>query len=358
MRRETRKVRVGSLQVGGDAPIVVQSMCDTDTRDIETTVEQILRLEREGCEMIRVAVPDQEAADALGKIKNRIHIPLVADIHFDYRLALIALKSGVDKLRLNPGNIGSEDRIRQVVEEAKQRQVPIRIGVNGGSLDKKLVAKYGSPSAEAMVESALEHVHILEKLNFEDTLISVKASNVLETIAAYRLLAKTVNYPLHLGITEAGPPGTGTVRSAVGMGVLLAEGIGDTLRVSLSGDPAEEVHVAWQILKSLELRERGVVLISCPTCGRRKGDVYRISTEVEKRLRGYQGSPITVAVMGCEVNGPAEAKHADIGLAFGVNQALLFVKGEIIAKISPEQYMDALFEQIDKIKLEKAMKLS
>ena len=356
MRRETRKVRVGSLEIGGDAAIVVQSMCDTDTRDIETTVEQILRLEREGCEMIRVAVPDQEAADALARIKNRIHIPLVADIHFDYRLALTALKNGVDKLRLNPGNIGSEDRIRLVVEEAKQRQVPIRIGVNGGSLDKKLVAKYGAPCAEAMVESALEHIHILEKLNFEDILVSVKASNVLETVAAYRLLSKTVAYPLHLGITEAGPPGTGTVRSAVGMGVLLADGIGDTLRVSLSGDPAEEVHVAWQILKSLELRERGVVLISCPTCGRRKGDVYHISSEVEKRLRDYQGSPITVAVMGCEVNGPAEAKHADVGLAFGVNQALLFVKGEIIAKISPEQYMEALFEQIDKIKLEKAMK--
>jgi (E)-4-hydroxy-3-methylbut-2-enyl-diphosphate synthase len=354
MRRETKKVKIGSLVIGGDAPIVVQSMCDTDTRDIDATVEQILRLEQVGCELIRVAVPDQEAADAIGAIKKRIHIPLVADIHFDYRLALSALKNGVDKLRINPGNIGSEERIRMVVEEAKSRQVPIRIGVNGGSLEKKIVAKYGRPCAEAMVESALEHIHLLEKLNFEEILISVKASNVLETIEAYRLLSKSVAYPLHLGITEAGPPGTGTVRSAVGMGVLLAEGIGDTLRVSLSGDPAEEIHVAWQILKSLELRERGVVLISCPTCGRRKGDVYRISAEVEKRLRDYQGPPITVAIMGCEVNGPAEAKHADVGLAFGIHHAWLFVKGEIAAKISPEQYMDALFEQIDRIKLEKA----
>jgi len=354
MRRETKQVKIGSLVIGGNSPIVVQSMCDTDTRDIDATVEQILRLELVGCELIRIAVPDQEAADAIGAIKRRIHIPLVADIHFDYRLALTALKNGVDKLRINPGNIGSEEKIRMVVEEAKSRQVPIRIGVNGGSLEKKIVAKYGRPCAAAMVESALEHIHILEKLNFEEILISVKASNVLETIDAYRLLSKSVDYPLHLGITEAGPPGTGTVRSAVGMGVLLAEGIGDTLRVSLSGDPAEEIHVAWQILKSLELRERGVVLISCPTCGRRKGDVYRISAEVEKRLRDYQGPPITVAVMGCEVNGPAEAKHADVGLAFGVNQALLFVKGEIVAKISPEQYMEALFEQIDRIRLEKA----
>jgi len=353
MSGKTHKIRVGELNIGGGAPVVVQSMCDTDTRDVDTTVAQILRLEHSGCELIRVAVPDQEAADALGKIKKQIHIPLVADIHFDYRLALTALKNGIDKLRINPGNIGSEERIKLVVDEAKSRGVPIRIGVNGGSLEKRILSKYGRPCAEAMVESAIDHVKILERLQFESILVSVKASNVVETIAAYRLLSKQIQYPLHLGITEAGPPGTGIVRSAVGMGVLLAEGIGDTLRVSLSGDPLEEVHVAWQILKSLDLRNQGVNLISCPTCGRRKGDVYKISAEVEKRLRDYQGPPITVAVMGCEVNGPSEAKHADVGLAFGVNQALLFVNGEIIAKISPEQYIDALFEQIERIQQEK-----
>ncbi len=353
MRRTTKSIPIGPIRVGGEEPIIVQSMCDTDTRDVSKTVEQILRLEEAGCELIRVAVLDQQAAESIGAIKRQIHIPLVADIHFDYRLALTALKQGVDKLRINPGNIGVEERVRAVVEEAKVREVPIRIGVNGGSLEKHILAKFGRPSAEAMVESALSHIQILERYDFDQILVSVKASNVLETIQAYRLLSKKVNYPLHLGITEAGPPGTGIVRTSVGMGVLLAEGIGDTLRVSLSGDPAEEVHVAWQILKSLELRQRGITLISCPTCGRRKGDVYTISAEVEKRLRDYQGPPITVAVMGCEVNGPLEAKHADIGIAFGVEQALLFVKGKIVAKITPDVYMHALFEQIDILRREK-----
>ena len=348
-RKITKKIAVGNIFIGGDAPVVVQSMCDTRTEDTAATIEQILQLQNEGCELIRVAVPHEQAVRALGAIKQKIQIPLVADIHFDYRLALIALEEGVDKLRINPGNIGSPERIEAVVRAAKDRNVPIRIGVNAGSLEREILEKYERPTAQAMVESALSHIRILEELDFFDILISVKASSVPMTIEAYRKLSQIVDYPLHLGITEAGPPSTGIIRSAVGMGSLLSDGIGDTLRVSLSADPREEVRVAWEILKSLELRKRGITLVSCPRCGRVKGDVYELARRAEEALRNYLGIPLTVAIMGCEVNGPLEAKHADLGLACVVDTALLFVKGEIVAKLSPPEYFRALLAKIDEV---------
>ncbi len=348
-RRMTRQISIGNVKIGGGAPISVQSMTNTKTTDAEATVAQIKALQNAGCDLVRLAVPDMAAAKNIANIKSRVNIPLIADIHFDYRLALTAIEQGIDALRINPGNIGSEERVQAVVTAAKAKHIPIRIGVNAGSLDKKLLAKYGKVMAEALVESAMQHVRILEKLDFHDIKISLKAHDVPLTIDAYRLMSKTVDYPLHLGITEAGTVNTGIIKSAVGIGALLAEGIGDTFRISLTGDPVNEVKVANEILKSLNLKEYGPTLISCPTCGRCNIDLPSIAEKVEKRLSDIS-KPIQVAVMGCVVNGPGEARDADIGIAGGKGEGLVFRKGEIIAKVSEDKLVDALFEELDKIK--------
>ncbi len=347
-RRRTRPVKVGDVTVGGDAPISVQSMTNTTTSDVRATVAQIKELEALGCEIVRVAVPDDEAAAALPEIIRNIDIPLIADIHFDWRLALKALDSGVDGLRLNPGNIGSERRLREVVRCASGRGVPIRIGVNAGSLEKDILNRYGHPTPEAMVESAMRHVRILEDMGFLDMKISLKASGVWPTVRAYRLLAEKVDYPFHVGITEAGTLFAGTVKSSVGIGVLLSEGIGDTIRVSLTGDPTEEVRVGWEILKALGLRKRGVNVISCPTCGRIKIDCIRLAGELEERLSSLQ-EPITVAVMGCVVNGPGEAVEADVGIAGGDGVALVYSGGEVVRKVAEDDVVDALVEEVERI---------
>ena len=315
-RKMTRQISIGDVKIGGGAPISVQSMTNTKTTDTNATVAQIKALVDAGCDIVRVAVPDMSAAENIYNIKSQVDVPLVADIHFDYRLALKAIEQGIDALRINPGNIGDEERVKAVVEAAKIRNIPIRIGVNAGSLDKKLLAKYGKVTAEALVESALEHIRILEKLNFYDIKISLKAHDVPLTLDAYRLMSETVDYPLHLGITEAGTVNTGIIKSAVGIGALLAEGIGDTFRISLTGDPVNEVKVANEILKALGLKEYGPTLISCPTCGRCNIDLPSIAEKVEQRLSGIT-KPIKVAVMGCVVNGPGEARDADIGIAGG-----------------------------------------
>ncbi len=344
MRRKTRQIRIGSVAVGDTAPVAVQSMCSTDTRDVAATVAQIRALEAAGCEIVRCAVPDRQAAEALGPIGAAIGIPLIADIHFDYQLALAALEAGVQGLRLNPGNIGASWKVAEVVRACAERRVPIRIGVNAGSLEKPLLEKYGQPTAAAMVESALGHVHILENLAFDQIKISLKASDVPRTVAAYRLLAEQVDYPLHIGITEAGTTWSGTIKSAIGLGSLLLDGIGDTLRVSLTGDPVEEVRVGWEILKSLQLRERGPVFISCPTCGRCEINLIDIAEEVERRL---QDLPIklTIAVMGCVVNGPGEAREADLGIAGGRGQGILFRNGATLRKVRQEELADALIDE-------------
>jgi len=347
-RRTSRPIQIGSVAVGGGAPVSVQSMTNTDTRDITATVGQIKGLEQVGCEIIRVAVPDAEAADALAGIKEQISIPLIADIHFDYRLALQAIAAGVDGLRLNPGNIGGVDRVKEVVAAARERTVPIRIGVNAGSLEKGLLAKYGRVTAEAMVESALGHVLILEKMNFEHIKISLKASDVPLMVDAYRLLAGKVGYPLHLGVTEAGTPYCGSIRSAVGIGTLLSEGIGDTIRVSLTGDPRLEVRAAFEILKALDLRKRGVEIISCPTCGRCQIDLVRVAETVEAAVQEIE-KPIKVAIMGCVVNGPGEARQADVGIAGGRGVGILFRNGEIVRKIPESELVSALLAEIRNI---------
>lgn len=347
-RKETREVKIGNIRIGGGQPVCIQSMCNTDTRDAAATVAQILALEKAGCELVRVAIPDMAAADAVGEIKKQIHIPLVADIHFDYRLALRAMQLGIDKVRINPGNIGDEGRIRQVVEMAKEKQIPIRIGVNSGSLEKELLEKYGGVTPAALVESALRHVRILEKYDFHDIVISIKASDVPFSIEAYRLLSEAVPYPLHVGITEAGTPYAGTVKSAVGIGAILAMGIGDTIRVSLTGDPAEEIRAAKEILKSLGLRRFGPELISCPTCGRTQIDLISIANEVERRCQGIQKN-IKVAVMGCVVNGPGEARDADVGIAGGKGVGLVFRKGEILRKVPEGELVEALMQEIDRL---------
>lgn len=344
-RRPTRQVKVGGLAIGADAPVRIQSMCTTRPRDIEATVTQIQKLAEAGCELVRVAVPEEEDAKALGKIKNRIRIPLVADIHFNYRLALISLDEGVDKLRLNPGNIGARDRVEAVVKKAKERKVPIRIGVNSGSLRKALLEKYGHPSPEAMVESAFEHIHILEELDFRDIVVSLKASGVPMTVACYRLFSQKSDYPLHLGITEAGTLLRGSVRSAVGLGILLNEGIGDTLRVSLTADPVEEVKVAKMILQSLGLAKYGARVISCPTCGRADIDVMKLAGEVEERAQTIL-EPVTIAVMGCEVNGPGESAEADFGIAGGKNCGMIYAKGKQLERVPENLLVDRLFEII------------
>lgn len=346
-RKQTKQIQIGSVKIGGGAPITVQSMTNTKTQDAKATIAQIKRLEEAGCDLVRVAVPDMEAAEAIKEIKAGIGIPLIADIHFDYRLALAAIRNGVDALRINPGNIGDRSRVVAVVEAAKERQLPIRIGVNAGSLDKTLLAKYGGVTAEAMVESAMEHIHILENENFADIKISLKAHDVPLTLAAYRLMSETVDYPLHLGVTEAGTIQSGVIKSAVGIGAMLAEGIGDTFRISLTGDPVEEVRVGNEILKSLGLREYGPTLVSCPTCGRCCVDLPAIAMQVEKRLATVE-KPIHVAVMGCVVNGPGEAREADLGIAGGKGEGLLFRKGEILRKVPEDKLVEALFEEIDR----------
>lgn len=353
-RRKTRKLQLGNIYLGGDAPIAVQSMTNTKTEDVEATVKQINNLADLGCDVIRCAVPTLEAAYALSEIKRRIFIPLVADIHFDYKLALEALASGVDGLRLNPGNIGGIKEVSQVVTKAAERNVPIRIGVNAGSLPKDILLKYGHPTPEALVEAAWRHIKILEDLDYRNIKISLKAHDVPLTIAAYRLIAGQCDYPLHLGITEAGTVNSGIIKSAVGIGTLLAEGIGDTIRVSLTGDPANEIGVAYEILKSLGLREYGPTLISCPTCGRTQINLEKLALEVERRLKDIK-EPITVAVMGCVVNGPGEAREADIGIAGGISEGLIFKKGQIIKKVREEEIVKELFAEIDKILIERKM---
>ncbi|WP_278473761.1 flavodoxin-dependent (E)-4-hydroxy-3-methylbut-2-enyl-diphosphate synthase [Megamonas funiformis] len=347
-RKMTRQISIGDVKIGGGAPISVQSMTNTKTTDTNATVAQIKALVDAGCDIVRVAVPDMSAAENIYNIKSQVDVPLVADIHFDYRLALKAIEQGIDALRINPGNIGDEERVKAVVKAAKTRNIPIRIGVNAGSLDKKLLAKYGKVTAEALVESALEHIRILEKLNFYDIKISLKAHDVPLTLDAYRLMSETVDYPLHLGITEAGTVNTGIIKSAVGIGALLAEGIGDTFRISLTGDPVNEVKVANEILKALGLKEYGPTLISCPTCGRCNIDLPSIAEKVEQRLSGIT-KPIKVAVMGCVVNGPGEARDADIGIAGGKGEGLIFRKGEVINKVAEDKLVDALFEELDKL---------
>jgi (E)-4-hydroxy-3-methylbut-2-enyl-diphosphate synthase len=348
MKKPTRLIHIGSVPIGGNAPCSVQSMCSTDTRDIPGTIAQIKGLADVGCEIVRCAVPDLDAACALAQIKKMSPIPVVADIHFDYKLALRVLEGGIDALRLNPGNIGEKWKVAEIVAAAAERKVPIRIGVNAGSLEKELLQRYGHPSAEAMVESALGHIRILEDLQYQEIKISLKASDVMKTVAAYRLFSEQSDYPLHIGITEAGTLFSGTIKSSVGLGILLADGIGDTMRVSLTGDPKDEVRVGYDILKAVGLRQRGVNFVSCPTCGRCQIDLIRVAEEVEKRLQGID-KKITVAVMGCAVNGPGEAREADVGIAGGNGEGLVFRHGEIVRKVPEEQLADALLEEISKL---------
>ena len=351
-RRKTRQIQVGKVKIGGDAPISVQSMTNTRTDDAAATLRQIGELAAAGCEIIRCAAPDMAAAEGLKRIVSESPIPVIADIHFDYKLALAAIDAGVDGLRLNPGNIGGNDRVAAVVDAAKKRNIPIRIGVNAGSLPKDLLEKYGHPTAEALVEAAWRHIHILEEMAYRNIKVSLKAHDVPLTVAAYRLLASQCDYPLHVGITEAGTINSGIIKSAVGIGTLLAEGIGDTIRVSLTGDPVREVKVAYDILKSLGLREYGPTLISCPTCGRTKINLENLALEVERRLEKIS-EPITVAVMGCVVNGPGEAREADVGIAGGINEGLIFKKGVVLKKVPEACIIDELFAEIDKILLER-----
>lgn len=347
-RRKTRQIQVGGVKIGGDAPIAVQSMTNTKTQDAAATLAQIRKLADLGCDIIRCAVPDMDAALALKEITAKSPIPVIADIHFDYRLALQALESGVDGLRLNPGNIGGSENVRAVVEAAKPRQIPIRIGVNAGSLPKDLLEKYGHPTAEALVEAAWRHIHILEEMDYGNIKVSLKCHDVPLTLDAYRLLAGQCDYPLHVGITEAGTVHSGLIKSAVGIGTLLAEGIGDTIRVSLTGDPAEEVKAGFEILKALGLRQHGPTLISCPTCGRTSINLEKLAAQVERRLADIK-DPITVAVMGCVVNGPGEASAADIGVAGGKGEGLIFRHGEVLYKVAQEKLLDALLEEIEKL---------
>lgn len=347
-RFQTRQVKVGSVPVGGGAPVSVQSMTSTDTRDVTATVAQIRRLQAAGCEIVRVAVPDERAARALACICRETQVPIVADIHFNYRLALLALEAGVDKLRINPGNIGNQRQVQTIVAAAAERHVPIRIGVNAGSLPRSVVEKYDGRVPQALVESALGHVRILEAMGFEDIVISLKASDVVATIRAYQLMARRVSYPLHLGITEAGTPFYGTIKSAVGIGTILALGLGDTIRVSLTGDPVEEVKVGYGILQALGLRRRGVEIISCPTCGRCQIDLVDMARAVEARLQ-HITRPLKVAVMGCAVNGPGEAREADIGIAGGKDKVVLFRRGELIGQYSASEAVDVLVAEVERL---------
>ena len=344
----SRQMNIGGVTIGGGADIAIQSMCNTATEDVAATVAQILRLEQAGCQIIRVAVPTMEAAAAIGRIKKAIHIPLVADIHIDYRLALRCAAEGVDKIRINPGNIGAQERVRAVAEACRDHHIPIRIGVNGGSLEKPLLAKYGGVTAQALVDSAMGHVRLLNDCGFDDICLSVKCSHVPTNMAAYTLLSRETDYPLHLGVTEAGTPEMGVLKSAIGIGGLLCQGIGDTIRVSLTADPVEEVAAAKRILQAAGIRKSGPDLISCPTCGRTKYDMIPIAREVERRLQGCT-KPITVAVMGCAVNGPGEARSADVGIAGGDGEGLLFRKGEVLYKVPQDKLVDALMAEIERL---------
>lgn len=341
----TKQIMVGGVPIGGGASVTIQSMCNTPTQDVTATVEQIRRLQAAGCQIIRVAVPDMDAAKAVGAIKERIDIPLVVDIHFDYKLALECLAAGCDKVRINPGNIGGDDRVKAVADACRQRGIPIRVGVNGGSLEKALLAKYGGATAEALVESAMGHIKLLERFDFDQVCVSMKSSSVPVTMAAYRLFSQRYDYPLHIGVTETGTPKMGVLKSAVGIGGLLAMGIGDTVRVSLSADPIEEVYAARSILKAAGVRRDGPELIACPTCGRTRVNLIEMANEVERRLETVD-KPITVAVMGCTVNGPGEASAADVGIAGGDGVGLLFQHGQIIKKVPQEELVDQLFELI------------
>ncbi len=346
MRKQKRIVNIGGVKIGGDNPVAIQSMCNTDTRDVKATVNQIHELENAGCEIIRVAVPDMVAAKAVADIKKQIHIPLVVDIHFDYRLALECMKNGADKVRINPGNIGDRDRVKQVVEMAKEREIPIRIGVNGGSLERELLQKYGGVTADALVESAMGHVAILDELNFNNVVVSIKISDVPKMLCAYRKFNEISDIPLHIGVTESGTLKGGTVKSAVGIGALLAEGIGDTMRVSLTANPVEEIYAAYDIQKVLGMRKTGAEIVSCPTCGRTQLDLISIANEGEKRAANID-KPIKIAVMGCAVNGPGEAREADIGIAGGKGEGLIFKKGEIIKKVPQDSLVDELMKEIE-----------
>ncbi len=351
VRRKTRQIYVGDVAIGGDAPIAVQSMTNTDTADVEATVSQILRLEKAGCEIIRVAVPDMDAARAIGSIRERISIPLIADIHFDSRLAVAALENGAQAIRINPGNLGGAGKLARVVAAAKLHQAPIRVGVNSGSIEKDLLAKFGYPSPErpdALIESALRNVRLLEKQGFEEMKISIKSSDTLTTISGYRKLSEQIDYPLHIGVTEAGGLIAGTVKSSVALGILLFEGIGDTFRISLTRDPEEEVRVGYELLRSLRIRRRGPEMISCPTCGRTRIDLFPLAEEVERYLQTMQAN-IKVAVMGCVVNGPGEAREADIGIAGGVGVGIIFKKGEIWKKLPEDQLLPVFLEELKKM---------
>jgi (E)-4-hydroxy-3-methylbut-2-enyl-diphosphate synthase len=347
MRRESKAVKVRDIVIGGGAPVVVQSMTKTDTTDIDGTIKQIEEMTAAGCEIVRIAVPDKDAAIALKEIRKRTDVPLVADIHFHYKLALLALEAGIDKLRINPGNIGSIERVREVVRATEAQGVPIRIGVNGGSLEKDLLAKYGTATPEAMVESGMRHVRILEDLGFTDIIISLKASDVNRMVEAYRLMAKKVDYPLHLGVTEAGTPFGGTIKSAMGLGILLHEGIGDTIRVSLAAEPHEEVRVGWEILKSLELRKRGVTVVACPTCGRLDVDNFvEIVTEVERRLAHVE-EPLHLSIMGCAVNGPGEAHDSQLGITFGRNVGMIFKNGVPMRRVAGADIVEEFVKEVE-----------
>lgn len=354
-RDETKVVQIGKRQIGGGNPILIQSMCNTETEDVEATVEQILALEHAGCDIIRVAVPTMEAAAALTEIKRQIHIPLVADIHFDYRLAIAAIECGADKIRINPGNIGSRERIQAVVDKAKEYGVPIRVGVNSGSLEKSLVEKYGGVTAEGLVESALDKVALIEQMGYDNLVISIKSSDVMMCVKAHELIAKKTHYPLHVGITEAGTVIAGNIKSAVGLGLILSQGIGDTIRVSLTGSPLEEIKSAKLILKTLGLRRGGVEVVSCPTCGRTQIDLIGLANQVETLVQGYP-LDIKVAVMGCVVNGPGEAKEADLGVAGGIGEGLLIRKGEIVKKLPESELLPALKAELDRMVEEKKAK--
>ena len=354
-RDETKVVQIGKRQIGGGNPILIQSMCNTKTEDVKATVEQILALEHAGCDIIRVAVPTMEAAAALTEIKRQIHIPLVADIHFDYRLAIAAIECGADKIRINPGNIGSRERIQAVVDKAKEYGVPIRVGVNSGSLEKPLVEKYGGVTAEGLVESALDKVALIEQMGYDNLVISIKSSDVMMCVKAHELIAKKTHYPLHVGITEAGTVIAGNIKSAVGLGLILSQGIGDTIRVSLTGSPLEEIKSAKLILKTLGLRRGGVEVVSCPTCGRTQIDLIGLANQVETLVQGYP-LDIKVAVMGCVVNGPGEAKEADLGVAGGIGEGLLIRKGEIVKKLPESELLPALTAELDRMVEEKKAK--
>lgn len=354
-RDETKVVQIGKRQIGGGNPILIQSMCNTKTEDVKATVEQILALEHAGCDIIRVAVPTMEAAAALTEIKRQIHIPLVADIHFDYRLAIAAIECGADKIRINPGNIGSRERIQAVVDKAKEYGVPIRVGVNSGSLEKPLVEKYGGVTAEGLVESALDKVALIEQMGYDNLVISIKSSDVMMCVKAHELIAKKTHYPLHVGITEAGTVIAGNIKSAVGLGLILSQGIGDTIRVSLTGSPLEEIKSAKLILKTLGLRRGGVEVVSCPTCGRTQIDLIGLANKVETLVQGYP-LDIKVAVMGCVVNGPGEAKEADLGVAGGIGEGLLIRKGEIVKKLPESELLPALKAELDRMVEEKKAK--